>query len=295
MISLTHNPLTAKNDLLFKKVFGSPRYSHILIGFLRDILQLDIEEVTIENPYDISVFRKQLETNKVFHTEVDLVARLQDQTIVTIELQINPQLYYCERAFYYLSQKYISNYGRHDIIRLPEHQHGAKYSSLHPVYSLSILDYTLFPQDIEILRHFTMYETELKQFLLTQDNRRLVTMSFFELQKQSDSKVRKHVQYWMDYFNKGSVDKAAPNYLQEATTVINDHNLEEGEKNMIDALEKAREDYKGNMQYSRIEGIEIGIEENRLYTAKQLLTEKVDWAIITRVTGFTEEQLLNLS
>ena len=291
-------PLTVKNDLLFKKVFGSPRYAHILVGFLKDILQLDIEEVTIENPYDIAVFRQELTQNKVFHTEVDLVARLQDQTLVTIELQINPQLFYRERSLYYLSQKYISNYGRSGIIRLQEHQSGAKYSSLYPAYGLNILDFNLFPDDLAVLRHFTLYERDLKQVFLGVEEQPLFTLSFFELQKQPDKKLRKQVQYWLNYFNKGTVDQEAPAYLQEAVEVIKDQNLEEEEKMIVDALEKAREDYKGALQYAEIKGLEQGreegIEQGKAETVKRFLAVGMDWEVIMEATGLTKEQLIEL-
>ncbi|WP_163654649.1 PD-(D/E)XK nuclease family transposase [Listeria sp. PSOL-1] len=104
---------TAKNDLLFKKVFASPKWRHILIGFIQDILNLDVEDVTIDNPYSIETFYKaSKEENKLFYTEVDVLARLADGTLVTIEIQVNPQSYFKERALYYLADKYVSNYGR---------------------------------------------------------------------------------------------------------------------------------------------------------------------------------------
>ena len=43
-------------DLVFRKIFASPQNSHILIGFINDILGLDVTEVSVENTYNIKSF-----------------------------------------------------------------------------------------------------------------------------------------------------------------------------------------------------------------------------------------------
>ena len=39
------------NDLLFKKIFANPKNSHILTGFINDILDLGATDVSVENTY----------------------------------------------------------------------------------------------------------------------------------------------------------------------------------------------------------------------------------------------------
>ncbi len=38
------------NDILFKKVFGSMKYRHLLIHLIEDVLKIQVEEAGIENP-----------------------------------------------------------------------------------------------------------------------------------------------------------------------------------------------------------------------------------------------------
>jgi len=60
-----------------------------------------------------------------------VVARLNDKSLITIEMQVQPQKYYLERAHYYLVTQYASNYGqpRHYPEDAREAQQ-VKYSSL---------------------------------------------------------------------------------------------------------------------------------------------------------------------
>ena len=105
-----------KNDLLFKKVFADQRYAHILIGFIQDIFEIEVESVQIETPYRIETFYELQKEKTLTFTAVDVVARLTDKSLVTVEMQVSPQKYYAERTVYYVAEKYVSNYGQPTII-----------------------------------------------------------------------------------------------------------------------------------------------------------------------------------
>ena len=44
------------NDLVFKKTFGTAKNSHILAGFINDILDLEVTDVSVENTYNFGTF-----------------------------------------------------------------------------------------------------------------------------------------------------------------------------------------------------------------------------------------------
>ena len=62
------------NDLLFKKTFASVGNEAILIGFLQDVLQIEIESIPVKQPYHIDQFKNALNPDELLKTEVDLLA-----------------------------------------------------------------------------------------------------------------------------------------------------------------------------------------------------------------------------
>ncbi|MBG9989108.1 PD-(D/E)XK nuclease family transposase [Aerococcaceae bacterium DSM 111176] len=76
------------NDLLFKKTFASAGHEEILIGFLQDVLQVDVESVKVKQPYHIDQFKYALEPGALLKTEVDLLATSASGEIFTVEMQL---------------------------------------------------------------------------------------------------------------------------------------------------------------------------------------------------------------
>lgn len=282
-----------KNDLLFKKVFADQRYAHILIGFIQDIFEIEVESVQIETPYRIDTFYELQKEKKLTFTAVDVVARLTDKSLVTIEMQVNPQKFYAERSVYYVSEKYVSNYGQPKYYRGSEGQHSEKYSSLYPVFGLNILDFVLFKdsKSESPLRHFDVYDVANKEHFPTKN---ILKFSFLELPR-TPKKNQKHLAYWMDYFTKGHVPETAPDYIQEACDVIAYQNLEEGERKMVNAIEKAREDQKATILYYKDEGRAEGLEQGKEEIAKNMLKKGLDHQLIIEITGLDQTILHKLA
>jgi len=282
---------------LFKKVFADQRYAHILIGFIQDVYDIKVESVQIETPYSIDSFN-QLDHEKLAFTEVDVVARLSDNSLVTIEMQVQRQKYYTERALYYVANKYVSNYGQERYYQGKTGDSQVKYSSLYPVYGLSILDFKHFEKSSssDALRHFELYDVNNEEYLQNQEgmNQNLLKLSFLELPRTL-SEHQRHLKDWIDYFTKGKVASTAPDYIQEACEVIAYQNLGREERKMVDHIEKAREDYKASIAYYKDEGREEGKKEGRqeqtLSIAQNMLKEGISLETIQRVTGLKEEEL----
>lgn len=276
-------------------MFADQRHEHILIGFIQDIFDIEVESVQIETPYRIDTFYELQKEKQLTFTAVDVVARLTDKSLVTIEMQVNPQKYYAERSVYYVTEKYVSNYGQSKHYRGPEGQHSEKYSSLYPVFGLNILDFVLFKDSVsEVpLRHFDVYDIENKEYFPTKN---ILKFSFLELPR-TPAKNQKHVAYWMEYFTTGAVPETAPAYIQEACEVIAYQNLEQEERTMVNAIEKAREDQKATILYYKDEGrneglkqgleqgLEQGEQKKQVEIARSMVREGLDIDLIKRVTG----------
>jgi len=60
--------ISARSDLLFKKVFSSPEHKEVPIGLIRDLLKIEVVDISIENPYSIKNYATDDEKQKVRST-----------------------------------------------------------------------------------------------------------------------------------------------------------------------------------------------------------------------------------
>ena len=265
------------NDILFKKVFSSPQYSHILIGFINDVLELDVEDVTIENTYNIESFYDNSENPEFRFTQVDVLARLQSGSLVTIEMQVHRQSLFKERALYYATELYASNYGKRTLeVRDKNYTKSEwKYSALRPVYSICIMAEVEFKEDEDPIREFSLYDKKHQRCYAGVDGKELIQMVFLELQKYTGG-LHTNIRDWFDYFRQGKVAENAPDYIKDACKVASYQNLERKEREMIDARERAEQDAISREHFvfhqGREEGEQSGRQEGRQEERKELIS-----------------------
>jgi len=130
-----------KNDVAFRKIFGSEQSHDILIEFLNAILDLPypIESVKITNPFLYPLIKGLKETI------LDVHASDQDGNKFIIEMQVEGASGFDKRIVYYSSKAYVSG--------LPK---GKLYKELKPVIFLGILNFTLFDHAHYISRHLIL-------------------------------------------------------------------------------------------------------------------------------------------
>ena len=237
-------------DLVFRKVFASPQYSHILMGFINDVLDLGVTKVHVEDSYNIRTFYEENKKPKRGYTQVDVLARLGNGSLVTIEMQVRKRAWFRERALFYLNESYISNYGNHEleVSQNESSESGRKYSALRPTYGICIMVSNEFKEDNNPVHHFRMYDIENKLLYQNADGQELISMVFLELKKSSDE-MKRGLKDWFDYFLNGKVATEAPEYLQEACWVAEYNNLDKEEQAMISAKEKAEQDAGAEREY----------------------------------------------
>ena len=98
----TKLPLT--NDYIFKKIFAKKGNETILKDFLIGILEISIEKVEVQAEVSLE---KQLKENKL--GRLDIVAVLDDNAVVNIEVQILNLHDFIERSLYYWSGNYYND------------------------------------------------------------------------------------------------------------------------------------------------------------------------------------------
>lgn len=108
--------LKPTNDFIFKKIFGEPKNAELLKDLLESILT-DIKIDKVEINSDVSLERKMI-TDKL--GILDILATLNDNTKVNIEMQVKNYYNTIERSLFYSTGIYHENLEKgEDYIDIP--------------------------------------------------------------------------------------------------------------------------------------------------------------------------------
>jgi predicted transposase/invertase (TIGR01784 family) len=148
--------LDPKNDVAFKKIFGSEKNKNILIHFLNDMLTFKdcgrIKDVTfLKNTQDPETAAKKTSI-------VDILCKDEKGNIYIVEMRVAKEKGFEKRAQYYASKAYIS-----------QAHVGGKYQDLKEVIFLAISDFVIFPnknsyKSDHVILDKTSHENDLKNF-----------------------------------------------------------------------------------------------------------------------------------
>lgn len=134
-----------KNDVAFRKIFGSDKKKVILISFLNAVLDLDgqdkIKSVTLVDPFQLPRIRGEKASI------IDVRAKDERNRSFIIEMQVAERDGFGKRVQFYSSKEYASQIDR-----------GDDYTLLKPVYFIGILNFKFFPGDNYFSKHITVDE-----------------------------------------------------------------------------------------------------------------------------------------
>lgn len=148
---MTQPLVNLRVDFAFKQLFGSRGNEQILMKFLNVILAYSlsspIQTLKIEDPH----LHREYENDKL--SILDVLATLDDNTQISIEIQLNDQHHFLKRSLYYWSRLYASQI-----------QKGGSYDSLRK--TINILNFPVFPE-YEIF-HTTgkLWDIQLQKLIL---------------------------------------------------------------------------------------------------------------------------------
>ena len=288
--------LKVTNDYIFKKIFAKKGNESILKDLLNSILQIKIKSIEVIADANLE---RQLESNKL--GILDLKAKVDEDTIVNIEIQIINRYNMIERTLFYWSGLY------YNVL-----QKGADYKEIKKVIAINILDYNEFDEgpyhEIARLRREYLYK------ILTDK----IEIHFIQIPKfkrqRKDMKTK--LDMWMDFIsqidekevkNAMSKNKEIKKAQEEYEYLTGD----EEERRIAFLREKAIRDensifdagkdigFKSGEEHGikkgKKEGIEIGreqgIEQNKKEIANSMLKEKMPIETIMKVTKLSREEI----
>ena len=274
------------NDYVFKRIFGTVGNEKITAGLISSIIKQEIKTIKIN---ETPITEKDMKDDKV--GVLDLKARLNNEIVCNIEMQMAQQKDIDKRILFYWSKIYAEE--------IKEKQ---KYSALPKTIVILIANFKL-PNLKEISRFHTKWqirEEECRKIILTD------TLEFhiMELPKLIE-------QLQEDKIEKQDKDALWSLFILNPENV-GDEYMEENEdlKLAKEELEKLKQDeharYMAELRMKHIRdsqaieecafdrGMEQGRKEKQLEIAKKLISLKMSIEQIVQITELTEEEIKNI-
>lgn len=299
--------LDPKNDVAFRRIFGSEKNQDILIHFINDVLELKgsdrIKEVTFLPTIQIPEIAAKKQSI------VDVLCKDENGVQIIIEMQVSPQEGFEKRAQYYAAKAYSRQLNKGN-------KEGARYSDLKAVIFIAISDNIIFKDKIfyksdHIILDKESYAHDLKDFSFT----------FIELPKFKITNIdllTNIVEKWCFFFkNADSTSEVdlrkligSDLVIERAYEELNQFNWTEEElltyeqetKRIMD--NQAAEDYMLKQAKSEgvaegkaegmVEGKAEGKAEEKIKIAKSLLLQNIDINTISTATGLSAQQISEL-
>ena len=283
--------INPKTDYAFKKIFDSEQSKNTLISFLNALIyegNSTIEDLEIINPN----LPPKVEGLK--DTYLDVKAKLNDGTLIIIEMQVLNVQSFGKRVLFNAAKTYAFQL-----------QRGEGYRMLKPVIALTLTDFEMFPQR----EHFTsrfVYREVSDGSIYPENDLELVFVELPKFTKELEQ-LETITDKWI-YFIKyaRSLDSVPENMednpqLNHAFEIANQANLSPEELEDFERREMFIYDQQGavnlGMEQGRAEGKAEGRaegqKEQQLAIARNLL-ERLDDEVIAQTTGLSLETIRDL-
>ncbi len=275
--------INPKTDYAFKKIFGSSDSKDILISFLNAIIydgNPTIEDLEIIDPN----LPPQVEGLK--DSSLDVKAKLADDTLVIIEMQVLNVESFGQRILYNAAKTYASQL-----------QKGQGYRMLRPVIALTITDFEMFKNTNNLISRF-VYKEEISNLPYPDNDLKLVFVELPKFTKTVD-RLETLADKWL-YFMKYAVTiteippvmDSIPE-IHQAFDIADRVHLSPEEIANIERQEMFIYDQQGTIIKAVQEGRQEGRQEEKQTIARQLL-DRLDDATIAQITGLSVQDVQNL-
>jgi len=284
--------INPKIDFAFKKIFGSEDSKDILISFLNALIyeaQPVIQDLEIINPYLAPKIRG------VKDTYLDIKAKIIDsetneQRTVIIEMQVLNVEGFEKRILYNAAKSYSTQLTT-----------GQGYHLLNPVIALTITDFVMFTDLLNVTSRFVLKE---KDFLIDYPIYD-IELIFVELPKfkKNLAALETIIDKWLFFLNNARKMQDVPSTmdnipeLKKAFYMANQANLNLDELEEQEKSEIFIQDQRGAITKAARESLEQGRQEGakqKAYEIARKMLGVLDDQAIAEMTGLTLEELQSL-
>lgn len=277
--------LIPKDDIVFKKIFGSKGSEEILKDLLEALLETEIKTVKLDLGTELLA-----DFSEGKNSRIDVRAELGDGTQINVEMQSDVRGYSEKRCLQYWSRLYTNSIER-----------GKKYNELMKTICIWIVDGEIYQEFQEFESTWKIKEDKLGIIGHFQD----FEIHIIELKKfrETDIIKPKKKDFWLwfiDYTNKEMVKMAcldnkrieeAKKQLEEITSdralmyEIISRQMHEMDEAV--AMDRVKEE-------GRAEGLTEGEKNKQLEIAKKMKEMQMDVDTIAKATGLAKEEIEKL-
>jgi predicted transposase/invertase (TIGR01784 family) len=142
--------LNPKNDVAFKKIFGSEKHKNILIHFLNDVLHFEGENAIAEVEFLSPIKDPDIASKKM--SIVDVLCKDSKGVRYIVEMQVAPMEGFEKRAQYYASKAYFRQVDK------GTQEEESRYANLKQVIFIAIMDHVLFEKKEDYASHHKLLD-----------------------------------------------------------------------------------------------------------------------------------------
>ena len=266
--------LKPTNDFVFKKLFGEEKNVDILKDLIQAILpEMKIARIVVNK--DVSLERKMI-TDKL--GILDVVATLNNNTKINIEMQIENLHNTIERSVFYQSGLYQKSLTK-----------GMQYTQIFKTIGIWIINYDVFKEGPfhEIARLKRDYENII---LTDKYELHYIQLSKF---KEKCKRISTKLEQWLTFIineNMEVIRMVNNKYIKKAEEELEYLSGDEETRRLAYLREKAIRDELAAIAQAKDEGI----SEEKIKVTKKMLAENMDIEIISKITELTKEEIENI-
>ena len=283
--------LDPKNDVAFRRIFGSEKNKDILIHFINDVLELKERDRIKEVTFLSTIQEPEIASKK--QSVVDVLCKDENGVQLIIEMQVSPQEGFEKRAQYYAAKAYSRqlNKGKEE---------GARYIDLKAVIFIAISDNIIFKDKIfyksdHIILDKESYAHDLKDFSFT----------FIELPKFKITDINlltNIIEKWCYFFKNANKTSEADlrkligsdDVIERAYEELNQFNWTEEELLTYEQETKRIMDNKAAEEYMLKQAEEKGKAEGKAELIKMMISNGQSVETIAQITGLSAEEVTKL-
>ena len=277
-------------DYAFKRVFGRNGNEGILKDFLESILDIEIKDITIQNPE----IPKNMRDSKI--GILDVRAEINGKEIIEVEMQVQNQYNIDKRSPIYITKIYSD--------QLKE---GDSYVKVKKVAVINILNFNYYERNsyhsVGRMKFENSKENEkvdmgyiLEEQYVTDD----LEMHFIELPKfrKKNPDISSKLDQWLWLIcgeeEKIKMAKNENEKIKEAKSELEKLEMSAEDRELYELRLKAIRDEINIRESGYTDGMRDGEEKGKKEIAKNLLKQNIAIDIISQATGLTQEEIEKL-
>ena len=278
--------LDPRNDLAFRKIFGTEKHKGIPIHFLNAALELEGKERIVDLEFLNTKQLPEIERRK--ESIVDVLVRDQAGTRYIVEMQVAKVEGFEKRAQYYAAKTYCSQFNA-----------GEQYNNLKKIIFLAITNYIVFPEkkdrykSMHVVLDNDTFENDLKDFSFT-----FVELPKFNKTLKELVTIEDKWYYFLKHATESDgMEEIIANHpeIKEAYEVLDSYYWTEQEMQWYEDSILHTADQMGVVEAAKKEGREEGREEGqkraKIEIAKNLLQLGLLVSKVSEATGLSKDEI----